>query len=135
MKLHHDFLMRLGVEHMSRHCITTPQRPIHFKSTYAVEPVKGWSMDPGFRLTDGKLLEAAFLERPNRFLVRCRLVNGRRVDAFLPNPGRLHELLLPGARIWVRENAAPARASSVPARTLFTALAAERDGRPICLDT
>ncbi|MBI4219334.1 MAG: DNA/RNA nuclease SfsA [Chloroflexi bacterium] len=92
-------------------------------------------MGPRFRLTRGRLLEAAFVERPNRFLVVCRLANGRRVDAFLPNPGRLHELLLPGARMWVRENAAPAIASPAPARTLFTALAVERDGRPICLDT
>lgn len=38
---------------------------------------------------------ATFLDRPNRFLVRCRL-GGRTVKAFLPNPGRLRELLLPG---------------------------------------
>jgi hypothetical protein len=39
---------------------------------------------------------ATFLDRPNRFLVRCRL-GGRTVKAFLPNPGRLRELLLPAS--------------------------------------
>lgn len=90
---------------------------------------------PGFRLTSSPLLDAAFVERPNRFLVRCRLNNGNRIDAYLANPGRLQELLLPGARMWVRQNTVSAEAPARPARTLYTALAVERDGRPICLDT
>jgi sugar fermentation stimulation protein A len=44
--------------------------------------------------------EAFFIERPNRFLVRCRY-NGEVVSAHLPNPGRLQELLLPDARVLI----------------------------------
>lgn len=91
--------------------------------------------EPAFRLSNGPMLDAAFVERPNRFLVRCRLANGREVDAFLPNPGRLQELLLPDACIWVQENTVPLALPRVPRRTQYTALAVERDGRPICLNT
>jgi sugar fermentation stimulation protein A len=72
---------------------------------------------------------ATFLSRPNRFLVRCRLGN-QRVDAFLPNPGRLQELLLPGAMVHLvggkREGGR---------KTLYTLVAVEREGRPILLHT
>ncbi len=72
---------------------------------------------------------ATFLERPNRFLVRCRL-EGRTVEAFLPNPGRLRELLLPGRTVHlVREEGRPGR------KTRYTAVAVERDGHPIVLHT
>lgn len=90
---------------------------------------------PSFRLSSGALLDAAFVERPNRFLVRCRLADGNRIDAYLANPGRLQELLLPDARVWVRQNTVSTKAPAVSARTLYTALAVERDGRPICLNT
>ena len=72
---------------------------------------------------------ATFLERPNRFLIRCRL-RGRTVSAFLPNPGRLRELLLPGRAVHViTEERHPNR------RTRYTAVAVERDGQPIVLHT
>ena len=59
--------------------------------------------------------KATFIDRPNRFLLRCRL--GRRsVRAYLPNPGRLAELLLPGRTLWLTR-AAP----SETRRTRFTA--------------
>jgi sugar fermentation stimulation protein A len=81
-----------------------------------------------FRIfTDTRI--ATFLERPNRFLVRCRL-RGRTVSAFLPNPGRLRELLLPGRRVHlVRGQDHPSR------KTRYTAVAFERNGHPIVLDT
>ncbi|NIM52319.1 MAG: hypothetical protein GTN62_13575 [Gemmatimonadales bacterium] len=41
------------------------------------------------------------MDRPNRFLVRCRL-DGGSVAAHLPDPGRLSELLVPGRRLWLR---------------------------------
>jgi sugar fermentation stimulation protein A len=72
---------------------------------------------------------ATFLDRPNRFLVRCRL-GGRTVKAFLPNPGRLRELLLPGRPMHlVREEDHPTR------KTRYTAVAVERDGHPVVLHT
>jgi sugar fermentation stimulation protein A len=46
-------------------------------------------------------MEARLVDRPNRFLARIRL--GRRVRrAHVHDPGRLEELLYPGARVWVR---------------------------------
>jgi len=72
---------------------------------------------------------AAFLDRPNRFRLRCRL-DGRTVSAFLPNPGRLRELLLPGRPVYlVREVGSSGR------KTSYTAVAVERQGRPILLHT
>ena len=52
--------------------------------------------DRPFRAARGKLTRGIFLSRPNRFRVVCEAENGR-VEAYLPNPGRLWELFLPGA--------------------------------------
>ena len=59
----------------------------------------------------GPLREARFLERPNRFVVRARLRNGREAMAHLADPGRLKELLVPGRRLWLRHVKAPHRAT------------------------
>ena len=73
--------------------------------------------------------KATFVERPNRFLVRCRLARST-VEAFLPNPGRLGELLLPGARLHiVKEPGRPTR------KTEWTVVAVEREGVPVVLHT
>ena len=48
------------------------------------------------------LISATFESRPNRFLVQARLGNGRTVLAHLADPGRLRELLLPGAALRLR---------------------------------
>ena len=69
-----------------------------------------------------------FLSRPNRFTVVCEL-EGKKVKAFLPNPGRLQELLFPGVPILLEK-------SAVPGRTLsYTAVAVEREGRQVVLHT
>ncbi len=47
-----------------------------------------------------ELIPAVFMERPNRFLIRCQIDN-KIIDAHLPDPGRLQELLLPGASLFV----------------------------------
>ncbi len=47
------------------------------------------------------LRKAEFLARPNRFLTRVRLGN-KIVDSHLPDPGRLIELLTPGAELRIR---------------------------------
>jgi sugar fermentation stimulation protein A len=81
------------------------------------------------KLTQARPQPAQFLDRPNRFLIRCRL-RGRPIQAFLPNPGRLHELLLPGALVYViEEPPSPTRKNS------YTAVAVEREGIPILLHT
>lgn len=77
----------------------------------------------------GPLVEARFVERPNRFLLRCRLPAGvgasrdtpEAVDPAAPSgttdivavhmadPGRLNELLIPGKRVWIRYAASATR--------------------------
>ncbi|MCF7797208.1 MAG: DNA/RNA nuclease SfsA [Lentisphaeria bacterium] len=54
---------------------------------------------PRMRIS-GPLLEGEFIARPNRFLTKVR-VKGKTVWAHLPDPGRLKELLIPGARVLV----------------------------------
>ncbi len=49
------------------------------------------------------LVKATFIERPNRFIVRCRIAEtGEEVVAHLADPGRLKELLLPDAVLYLR---------------------------------
>ncbi|MGC8720925.1 MAG: DNA/RNA nuclease SfsA, partial [Thermodesulforhabdaceae bacterium] len=50
------------------------------------------------------LIRAVFIRRLNRFEVEC-LLEGRVTRAYLPNPGRLWEILLPGKEIYLREGA------------------------------
>lgn len=58
----------------------------------------------------GPLSQAAFVRRPNRFLLQVRLADtGEVVEAHLADPGRLKELLLPGKRVWLRPATNPER--------------------------
>ncbi len=50
----------------------------------------------------GDLTEARFRERLNRFLVKVDLQGGSTLS-HLPNPGRLKELLRPGARVYLQK--------------------------------
>jgi sugar fermentation stimulation protein A len=87
----------------------------------------------------GPLVETCFVERPNRFLLRCAPppATSLRADAVLEahasyagddvvyeahmaDPGRLRELLLPGRRVWLRP-AVP----SPTRRTRWTAVLVE----------
>jgi sugar fermentation stimulation protein A len=75
------------------------------------------------------VVTAVFRSRPNRFVVEC-LIDGRKVRAYLPNPGRLWELLLPGVRLFLTE------LPLSPGRSLkYMAVAVERNGIPIMLHT
>ncbi|MBN2397570.1 MAG: DNA/RNA nuclease SfsA [Deltaproteobacteria bacterium] len=73
--------------------------------------------------------KAAFLDRPNRFVVRC-LKGHEETAAFLPNPGRLHELLLPGRCLYLTRDGVSGRR-----RYPWTVVAVERDGTPVMLHT
>ena len=88
----------------------------------------------GWPFPEEEIVKARFLSRPNRFLVRCERDDGRPVSAFLPNPGRLWELLLPGATLYIHR---PRERDSRLAtrKTQHTVLAVERNGRPIFLHT
>ena len=67
---------------------------------------------------------ARFAARPNRFLVLARLAESDLlVEAHLPDPGRLRELFLPGARMMLR----PAEPGSTR-RTAWTAVLVEVPG-------
>lgn len=72
--------------------------------------------------------KAVFISRPNRFTVLCNL-KSKRIKAFLPNPGRLQELLLPGVRLYLELSGSPGRV--LP----YTAVAVEKNGRPVILHT
>src|SRR5512137_497631 len=84
---------------------------------------------PNFKASQLPIVKARFIRRPNRFLVVCDL--GRKtVEAYLPNPGRLWELLFPGRILYlVRRPPDPSKS------TEYTALAVEHEGRPILLHT
>lgn len=75
------------------------------------------------------VIPAIFKSRPNRFVVEC-LTGGTTVRAYLPNPGRLWELFLPGARLSLT-----AFPPSSERRLKYMVVAVERDGLPIMLHT
>ncbi len=59
---------------------------------------------------DFDVVPATFVERPNRFLVRAQRVDtGERVEAHCPNPGRMRELLVPGATLYLSLETGPGR--------------------------
>jgi sugar fermentation stimulation protein A len=63
------------------------------------------------RFVDG-LVEATFVIRDNRFRTTVALNDGRRVSSYLPNSGRLRELLSPGRRVLLRPATSPSRTTS-----------------------
>lgn len=74
-------------------------------------------------------IPSRFIRRQNRFVVECAC-SGRTVQAHLPNPGRLWELLVPGRTVILVENAV------FPGRTTpYTAVAVVRDGVTVLLHT
>ena len=75
-----------------------------------------------------RLSEARFLDRSNRFVARCEM-NGEPVVCHVKNTGRLRELLLPGARVWLEESDNPAR------RTLYDLVCAENRGYAVNIDS
>jgi sugar fermentation stimulation protein A len=74
------------------------------------------------------LIPGRFVDRPNRFLtiVDCE---GREIRAHLPNTGRLREILVPGARVYL----APARKAN--RKTLYSLMLAEIECGLVCLDS
>jgi len=74
------------------------------------------------------LLRAIFKKRLNRFLGLAEL-NGNEVEVYIPNPGRLQELLTPGATIHIHENPKPGR------RTQFDLVLVEIDGVLVSIDS
>ena len=77
------------------------------------------------------VFKAVFLSRPNRFLVECQDITHGVIRAFLPNPGRLSELLFPGVTLHVLDNSD----DSGERATQFTVVAVDRNDRPVMLHT
>jgi sugar fermentation stimulation protein A len=74
-----------------------------------------------------KLIPAAFVKRDNRFRVTVRL-EGHPVWAYLPNSGRLRELLVPGRRVLLTAAQAPGRL------TAYDLLMVDLDGTLVSID-
>jgi sugar fermentation stimulation protein A len=68
-----------------------------------------------------------FVSRPNRFVVQC-VRDGKAITAYLPNPGRLWELLIPGCTLYLKQNSSAAK---IP----YTVMAVEKDSIPVMLHT
>ncbi|MFP3951236.1 MAG: DNA/RNA nuclease SfsA [Candidatus Bathyarchaeia archaeon] len=74
------------------------------------------------------LVETRFLERKNRFL-GITLLEGEHVEAYIPNPGRLKELLFPGAIVYLIESPAPTR------KTDYDLVLVRKEGTLISIDS
>jgi sugar fermentation stimulation protein A len=72
--------------------------------------------------------KAILLERLNRFLGLVRL-DGKVVEVFIPNPGRMLELMIPGNEVFLRENSAPHR------KTNYDMIGLEYDGVLVSIDS
>jgi sugar fermentation stimulation protein A len=72
--------------------------------------------------------KATFLRRPNRFTLVCRQ-NGKIVQAYLPNPGRMWELLLPGATVYLER--APSSQGKGKDKMPYTAVAIQKEDHPV----
>ena len=80
------------------------------------------------------LTPALFVERPNRFLVRARLADDRIVEAHLPDPGRLRELLRPEAHLWL-EPVRPGKRSNRRTRWTLRLCRTPEGERVVSLDS
>jgi sugar fermentation stimulation protein A len=83
----------------------------------------------------GTLESARFLDRPNRFVVQCQNDRQGIFEAYLPNPGRLWELLLPEATLYLSGGQDEAGRRRGPRKTRQTVVAVLRDGAPVVLHT
>lgn len=77
---------------------------------------------------DGKIVKGHFVERPNRFLTLVDLDN-KVVPCFLPNPGRMKELLTPGVEVFAKEANNPNR------KTKYDLIGVIHKGELVSLDT
>jgi sugar fermentation stimulation protein A len=72
--------------------------------------------------------KAILIERPNRFLGIVNL-DEKLIEVFIPNPGRMHELMVPGYEVYIRENPAPHR------KTSFDLIGLEYNGVMVSIDS
>lgn len=77
---------------------------------------------------EGKMIKGLFLERPNRFLALVSLGN-RVFPSFLPNPGRMYELLFPGVEVLLKE------VNKGHRKTRYDLIGVMHDGELVSVDT
>ena len=82
------------------------------------------------KIVDGKYLYGTFNSRPNRFIARCAVPEVGIVEAFMPNPGRLDELLIPGIKLLLEK-----ANLSVHRKTEYTVCGVYKDDYLIGLNT
>ena len=63
---------------------------------------------------------ATFLSRPNRFIAKVRLADGREETVHVKNTGRCKELLIPGCNVYLEKSENPNR------KTLYDLIAVEK---------
>jgi len=68
---------------------------------------------------DYNFIEAIFVDRPNRFLTRVT-INGKVVESHLPDPGRLRELLIPGARLLLKKESGDHRKTKFSTQAVYS---------------
>jgi sugar fermentation stimulation protein A len=74
------------------------------------------------------VIQGNFISRPNRFIAEI-LINGKREICHVKNTGRLKELLLPQATVWLEKSDNPSR------KTAFDLIAVEKGGQIINIDS
>ncbi len=72
--------------------------------------------------------KAFFLSRPNRFTIVCDLF-GKKIKAYLPNSGRLWELLLPGTQVYLE------MVNKEKRKMPYTVVAVSKKNQPIVIHT
>lgn len=72
--------------------------------------------------------EAIFSKRLNRFLAEVE-IDGQVTQVHVKNTGRLRELLMPGARVWLEPSDKPER------KTAFSLISVEKNGQVINIDS
>jgi sugar fermentation stimulation protein A len=75
-----------------------------------------------------RIRKAVLIDRPNRFLGRVHL-DSKVTEVFIPNPGRMLELMLPGNEVFLRENIAPHR------KTDYDMIGLEYNGVLVSIDS
>ncbi|GMT48524.1 MAG: sugar fermentation stimulation protein [bacterium] len=75
-----------------------------------------------------RLLEATFISRPNRFLAIIEL-GDKQLETFVPNSGRMKELLIDSIPVLVWENGHSKR------KTVYDLIAAWNEGEWVCIDS
>ncbi len=79
-------------------------------------------------LKKGQVFKASFVKRPNRFLAIVD-IDGKLVEAYVPNPGRMYEFMIPGKEVFVKSNPALHR------KTAFDMIGLKHDGILVSIDS